>query len=88
MEVINWISVEESLPQKAGWYLAAINPVNYDKSDIDSINTWRKQFGCTIAWFNPDAIGKWYEPYPHGHGCMDVGERVTHWAELPKVPLL
>jgi hypothetical protein len=88
MEQVNWISVEGRLPQHAGWYLAAVNPENHNEISLECSNAWRQRFGCTKVWFNPDAVGKWYEPDPHGMRSKEIGKRVTHWVELPKVPLL
>ena len=31
--------------------------------------------------------GEWFEADFHGYGNEKITDRVTHWAELPKVPL-
>lgn len=88
MSCIEWIDVREKPPSKPGWYLAATNPINHGKLDKSRINNWREKFGCTKVWFNPDAVGMWYEPDPHGYKSICIKEIITHWAELPKVPLV
>ncbi len=86
---MNWISIHDRLPSKAGWYAAALNPVNASEVTLSEINAWRKQFGFTKAWFTPRAQGSWWEPdHVIGRDANLVGERVTHWAELPEVPVL
>jgi hypothetical protein len=85
---MNWIDISEKLPQKAGWYSAAIVPVNHDSKNPSNSNDWRESFGFSKVWFNPDAVYKWWEPDDHGHGSKAIDKRVTHWADLPKVPML
>jgi len=72
--------------KEAGWYLAAVSPVNYADISKSQINSWRKEFGTTKVWFNPDAVAKWYEPNPHGRDSKSVKDRITHWAMLPPCP--
>jgi hypothetical protein len=85
--MVNWFPFNK-LPVKAGWYAAAIIPANYDDLTAEQANEWREKFGFTKVWFNPDSIGFWWEPNPHGQGSNPIGHRLTHWAELPQVPAL
>ena len=86
---MKWVSIKEKIPTESGWYLAAIVPCNYRELPIDLINNWRKKFGCTKVWFNPDSsTGKWFEPDSHGEGMEIIDEYVTHWTVLPEVPLI
>ena len=85
---MNWISIYDKLPPKAGWYAAAINPRNASDLGVLGINSWRERFGFTKIWFNPAAPRKWWAPNPLGPESEPVDERVTHWAVLPSVPLI
>ncbi|MBU2701136.1 hypothetical protein Ga0466249_002250 [Sporomusaceae bacterium BoRhaA] len=85
-ELMRWIPVGDP-PKKCGWFLAAINPANFNDLTQEQINSWREEFGCTKTWFNPDSIDKWYEPNAHGRGCRPIKNIITHWSLLPNVPL-
>jgi hypothetical protein len=95
IELIEWHSIEEDgPPPKFGWYLGALNPVNHEEADKDEFakegtNAWRKLYGTTKVWYNPDALGsKWWEADPHGPKSIEVGNRITHWASIPECPML
>ena len=83
---INWIPVETP-PKEVGWFVGAVSPINH-KDLQDKGNSWRKEFGFTKVWYNPDSVDQWYEPDPHGYRNKPVGDRITHWAYPPKVPIL
>lgn len=84
---MEWIDIKTNEPKEAGWYAAAVNPVNHDNKNPKESNSWRESFGFTKVWFNPMAVRKWWEPDPHGMKTQPIDERVTHWGFLPKVPL-
>lgn len=85
-EKMRWVPVSEP-PKKFGWYLGAVNPKNYKDLTQKQINEWRKQFGCTKVWYNPDSVGKWYEPSGTSISPECVGDRITHWTNLLEMPL-
>ena len=85
---MEWIDIKSKRPLEAGWYAVAVNPVNHNVSDPKDSNSWREKFGFVKAWYNPDAVHKWWEPDPHGMKTTPIDERVTHWGGLPKVPML
>ena len=74
-----WVPVSLNMPRKYGWYLAALNPVNYKdfENDPKQLNSWRIKFGCRVSWFNNGKF--WLDD-------DDVTCRVTHWAYCPSVP--
>lgn len=78
----------ENPAERCGWYAAAVLPVNHAELDADGINSWRAQFGFTKVWYNRSSHGQWWEPDPHGNRTQPIGDRMTHWAELPAVPLI
>jgi hypothetical protein len=95
VEFVEWHSIEEDgPPPKFGWYLGALNPVNHEEAEKDEFakegtNAWRKLYGTTKVWYNPDASGsKWWEADPHGPKSIEVGDRITHWASIPECPML
>jgi hypothetical protein len=84
---MKWICVADKEPDRAGWYAAAKNPLDYDKNNASDSNHWRELYGFTKAWFNPMAVKKWWEADPHGNRMTPIDEDITHWGILPKVPL-
>jgi hypothetical protein len=87
-ENMEWISVKDKLPKKAGWYAGALNPINHDNDNPKDSNEWRKQFGFYKVWFNPDSLGLFYLSFPGESKSIEVKNRITHWSELPEVPEL
>lgn len=85
---MNWTSTKEQLPKQCGWYLGAIKPDNYKELNIDEVNQWRNKYGCTKVWFNLESVGKWYEAEFHSGGNRCVEDLITHWSEMPKVPMI
>ena len=85
---MEWIDVNVAMPPKAGWYAAAVNPVNFEefKGMEHVMNSWRRAFGFSKVWYNPGSVDRWYEADFHGKGSVPVGGRVTHWGVLPTVP--
>ena len=88
---MEWIDFKEKTPLNKvkgnafGWYAVSINPVNWrDFEDDTKLNSWREEFGFTKAWY---MNGEWFEADFHDYGSNKITDRVTHWAELPKVPL-
>lgn len=81
------------LPKKTfGWFGVAVVPRNHSGSDdkdktvsLETDNSWREKFGFTKAWLNN---GEWFEPDPYGSRSRNITRFVTHWCELPKVPIL
>lgn len=85
-EKIVWYPISKLPKEHHGWFMAAINPANYEKLTADEINAWRNEFGFTKVWYNEDAVNKWYEPDPHGYRSRPVEDIITHWAYPIKVP--
>jgi len=86
-----WRPLTEEPTERCGWYAAAVNPVNAAELDAAGINSWREKFGFTKVWYNKpgkSSQGTWWEPDPHGQRSQPIGHRMTHWAELPPVPLI
>lgn len=83
---IEWMDCKNDPPGFFGWYLVALLPVNHKDLSVEQINHWRKSFGCTKAWYNSN--GQWFEPDAHGRDCVEITERVTHWAQLLSVPVI
>lgn len=86
-----WKPITEEPTEHCGWYAAAVNPVNAAELDAAGINSWREKFGFTKVWYNKpgkSSPGTWWEPDPHGQRSQPIGHRMTHWAELPPVPLI
>jgi hypothetical protein len=83
--MINWKEIKDGVPTEYGWYSVAINPVNWvDFEDKTELNNWRLSFGFSKAWYNGSI---WSEADFHGIDSKDITDRVTHWANLPQVPL-
>lgn len=87
---IEWKDSKNDPPDFFGWYLVALLPVNHKDLTVDQINHWRESFGCSKAWYNPNApkSKQWFEPDAYGRGCREITERVTHWARLLSVPAI
>lgn len=85
---LEWHPISEPPPRKFGWFAAAILPVNHADIGVAEINEWRSKFGFSKVWYNGNSVGKWWEPDPHGPRSEAIAERITHWAELPPVPMI
>lgn len=84
-----WKPITEPPTENCGWYAAAVLPVNHAELDAAGINSWRAQFGFTKVWYNHSGShGSWWEPDPHGNRSKPISDRMTHWAELPPVPMI
>ena len=80
---IKWHPITQTPKVEHGWFAAAINPVNADECSAESLNEWRRKYGFTKVWYNKDSShGGWWG------GDKPIKNRMTHWAELPSVPLL
>jgi hypothetical protein len=82
----NKVNDKNDYPKVFGWYAVALNPVNQDEfiDEPTRMNSWRESFGYSKVWYNDNDF---YEPNSHGFGNDVVTKRVTHWDELPSVPL-
>jgi hypothetical protein len=77
---MNWKEIKDGAPIGFGWYSVAVNPANWtDFEDKTQLNDWREDFGFTKAWYNGQ---KWFDSK-----MEEISDRVTHWDNLPKVPL-
>lgn len=70
-ESINWIDVNESIPESKGEYLIHDKEDGICKADLSSIT--KKGI-------------KWFLPY-YGQDCAWEFRLVTHWAEIPSKPV-
>lgn len=77
---LTWIPVSFKMPRVYGWYVVALNPVNYKEFENDNkqMNSWRTESGCKVLWFEN---GEFWED------DKEITDRVTHWGYCPKVPM-
>ena len=85
---LDWNPISETPAKNFGWYAAALLPFNHAVLSPSSINSWREKFGFTTVWYNASSSVKWWVADFHGSGASPVFDRITHWAELPSVPLI
>lgn len=88
---MEWKEIKTMPKEKFGWFAVAVLPRNHSgsehkgKTDLEGDNNWRNSFGFTKAWLNNS---EWYEPNTTGMRTNEITNLVTHWAYLPKVPIL
>jgi hypothetical protein len=76
---------KEGTPIEFGWYLAAMNPKNYEVlHNLENLNPWRESCGTQLVLFNDS---KFWIHITNSALSEDVTDRVTHWAYLPVAPL-
>jgi len=79
--IINWNDINNERPLESGWYMVVLQPVNH-KEFIDcpsEMNSWISAFGINKKWFHN---GEFW-----GENNNTITDRVTHWCEIPRVPL-
>jgi hypothetical protein len=73
-------------PKKVGWYAGAILPVNWKSATTQHAQGWREEFGFAKVWYNHEAVSPWWVPRTRMQNPEELGDRITHYAELPPVP--
>lgn len=83
MNSLDWKPISQDPPVKHGWFAVAVLPQDHQNLSLEQINKWRFHHGFEKAWFNADdPVDPWTVDEFFTNG------RITHWAELPKVPTL
>ena len=73
---MNWISVEERLPERGVWPAISMHPERNDQLDLNEANTdW-----VNITYFYDSEDNTWQ----HSSGAYD--HAITHWLPLPEPP--
>lgn len=89
---MKWYTLDKKPTKGFGWFAVAQLPKNHSGSnsndkniDINGDNSWRKSFGFEKAWLNN---GRWFAGSVRTKNSVDITPYITHWAELPDVPIL
>ena len=81
-----WHPVSDPPKKKFGWYVGAILPVNWKDADPEKVQGWRDRFGFDKVWYNESSMNRWWFSNRDALRSEPLGDRITHWAELPPVP--